>query len=703
MDEIQTRLMVEAVPRGFENVDSAIKRLSSEEDKLLTKDKQYMSMRSRMIQVQDRVNSQLSLSAQREQAMGDAMQQASERVAAGMALQEQRYNALQASLQTVIDFSYKAATAFGAIAAAGVGILAATVPLAARVETLGVVIDTVGKNAGYTTEYLDGLETSLTKQGITLQATRQSMARMVESELDLADATDLARMAQDAAVISGDNSSEAFDRLVQVVAGGNVLMARHMGIMVNFQQAYDEYAKSIGKSADELTAQEKVQVRMNKVLNKGQLIAGAYSAAMDTAGKKVTSLARHVEESRRVIGEMFVNQYADAIDAATALLEKIEKMPEAERQQVASTIEAVTAISSLSAGMFILIGMYNKARSAYLAWQTAITAGTAISVGAFAMLTAAVVAWAGALYLGLKIARQIADQNKQLAAATEDHAHKVMLSNVSYSDYRAELERVAKLQGLMIDEAGNLVRKHEAMGAVNYELVQSNYLLSESARQAAKEARNLSVVEGAAMTQAFRTADAMSYLSKGQQEYRSATQDAIEAMYEQDDALNTFRDKVVITTGEMGRAIQAGLAAGLKGEMTQTWDNYATQMEQLGEEEANLTAELEKAQKQGWSPTSKKVQDLTSDLEANRKKQLEASDAVHEMTKSMLYQQAAANLSAGAALELARNMGLISEEDFNAAEAVQLLREQYDKNHDETITASEVRSNTPRTLGRSLQ
>jgi hypothetical protein len=175
--------------------------------------------------------------------------------------------------------------------------------LAARVETLGVVTQTLGRNAGYTGTEITKFERDVQKLGITTQASRQSLALMMQAQLDLADSTDLARLAQDAAVIAGVNSSEAFQRLINVITSGNVRMARTMGMQVDFNKGYQEMAVQLGKTVEELTAQEKAQSRANTVMAEGAQIAGAYENAMDSVGKQLDSTARFWEEYRVALGE----------------------------------------------------------------------------------------------------------------------------------------------------------------------------------------------------------------------------------------------------------------------------------------------------------------------------------------------------------------------------------------------------------------
>ena len=186
---------------------------------------------------------------------------------------------------------------------------------AARVETLAVVTEQLGENAGYTLTEIRALERGIQKKGITTEASRQSLAKMMQAELDLADATNLARLAQDAAVIAGTNSSEAFSRLVDVISTGNVRMARTMGLQVDFNAGYEKMAEQLGKTTDELTSQEQAQSRANSVMSEGAQIAGSYTSAMESVGKQLASTPRYWDEFKRAFGEANIDKVGAANNA----------------------------------------------------------------------------------------------------------------------------------------------------------------------------------------------------------------------------------------------------------------------------------------------------------------------------------------------------------------------------------------------------
>lgn len=212
--------------------------------------------------------------------------------------------------------------AFGAYEAARYAQQA--VMLAARYETLGVTLEQLGKTAGYSKAFLEQQEEALRKAGITAIGSRESLARMIQANLDLSKSAQLARVAQDAAAISGVNSSEAYKQIVYGIQSAQVEILRTVGINVSFENSYAAVAAQTGRTAESFTEAEKAQIRLNAVLDAGRGIAGSYEAAMGTAGKQILSFQRYAEDLQVELGKAFgpaltsiVSQSVESIGSLT--------------------------------------------------------------------------------------------------------------------------------------------------------------------------------------------------------------------------------------------------------------------------------------------------------------------------------------------------------------------------------------------------
>ncbi|HOW54297.1 MAG TPA: hypothetical protein PLR60_06525 [Syntrophorhabdaceae bacterium] len=202
---------------------------------------------------------------------------------------------------------------FGRIRTQIMGIVAAwklldiardSVMLQSRVETLSAVLGVMGKNVNLTAAEMNAYVAQVKAMGITTEASQQTVIRLVQAQLDLSKSGQLARVAQDAAVIGNINSSEALERMVHGIVTLQPEILRTIGITVNFENEYKKAGATMGKNMEQLTQAEKQQIAMNAVLAEGIKIQGSYEAAMGTAGKQLKSMERYTEELKLKFGEI---------------------------------------------------------------------------------------------------------------------------------------------------------------------------------------------------------------------------------------------------------------------------------------------------------------------------------------------------------------------------------------------------------------
>lgn len=189
--------------------------------------------------------------------------------------------------------------------------------VAARYETLGVVMGVMGNNAGYTSQEMAKFQTGLESTGISMISARQSLNMMAAAQLDLSKASALGRVAQDAARIANINSSEAFERLVTGIQTGQVIILHHMGIMVNFEEGYRRLALTLGKTANSLTETEKASLRLTMVMEQGEKRTGVYSSTLETAGGMALSMKKYVDNLEIALGNAFKPSYGFIVSALT--------------------------------------------------------------------------------------------------------------------------------------------------------------------------------------------------------------------------------------------------------------------------------------------------------------------------------------------------------------------------------------------------
>lgn len=188
--------------------------------------------------------------------------------------------------------------------------------LAARNETLAVVNAQLARANGYSEGSIERLVGRVKELGITTQASRDIVNKMIASQLDLSKATELARLAQDAAVVSGQDSSQALQGIIAGITTQQIEVLRTYGINIQFERAFTEARRRLGR---DLTEIERRNTALNVVLAEGPKIAGAYEASLGTVGKQIGSLNRYIEEAKAAIGTQFLPEMRKMIDGLTEL------------------------------------------------------------------------------------------------------------------------------------------------------------------------------------------------------------------------------------------------------------------------------------------------------------------------------------------------------------------------------------------------
>jgi hypothetical protein len=223
---------------------------------------------------------------------------------------------MQKATQSMNEFENQSSRLRGAMVGIGVASAAVVTTLialgtksfmaAARVDELDVAMNAVGKATGLGYQAIRDAAIATKDMGIEMEIAQQSAIKFAQNNLDLAYASQLARAAQDLAVVSGKNSTETFNMLTHAVITGRSEVLKSVGIQKSAGQMYESFARSIGKSANSLTYQEKQQAVATGALKEAAKVAGTYEAAMQSPGKVLRSFARITNDIQVSLGEMLL-------------------------------------------------------------------------------------------------------------------------------------------------------------------------------------------------------------------------------------------------------------------------------------------------------------------------------------------------------------------------------------------------------------
>lgn len=147
-----------------------------------------------------------------------------------------------------------------------------------------------------------------------------------------ADADQLANLMEIAAFrgrAMGLSTTQAFDDIVRGVGRASPMILDNLGIVVSAKETYDNYAKEIGKSANELTKAEKTQALLNAVLKSGNKLLDEAGGLVEDNASQYEQLNARVEDYTNSV-KMSVNEaVTPSVEAFLDLSDAMDEASEA--------------------------------------------------------------------------------------------------------------------------------------------------------------------------------------------------------------------------------------------------------------------------------------------------------------------------------------------------------------------------------------
>lgn len=181
-----------------------------------------------------------------------------------------------------------------------------------------VATETVTKNLGMTTEQVNGLRNSLAESNTYGTKAEEIIKTLAMSGLvDMANGLKVVKAGtddtiegvgalvykmKDLAAAAGIESAEGIDRITKFIRRGEATFADGVIEIGNLAYEYNQYATSLGKTASQLTATERAQVRLNIVNREAEKVYGTYANTMQTSAKAWDSAIAAIRTTTEMIG-----------------------------------------------------------------------------------------------------------------------------------------------------------------------------------------------------------------------------------------------------------------------------------------------------------------------------------------------------------------------------------------------------------------
>jgi hypothetical protein len=187
-----------------------------------------------------------------------------------------------------------------------------------ELSRMRIATNTLARNMGVAQVEIDNLRDSLAESntyGINAERTIKTLAMSglmdMAKSLKTVDARTgetivgmnaLVLTMKDLGAMAGLSSEEGINRITRFVNRAEVASVEGMIAIGNMATEYREYAKTLGKSRMDLTAQEEAQARLNIVMREGKKALGAYADAYTTSGKMIDSIGSSMSNIFQELG-----------------------------------------------------------------------------------------------------------------------------------------------------------------------------------------------------------------------------------------------------------------------------------------------------------------------------------------------------------------------------------------------------------------
>ncbi len=193
----------------------------------------------------------------------------------------------------------------GLAAVTGIGSMALELAkAAANAEVTRAAFNNLTADAGQNAEDFLGKLRNVSRgmiadNDLVLASNRAMLLGVSQSGEELAA---LLEVASARATAMGITSTQAFNDIVTGIGRMSPLILDNLGIVVGGEKAFDNYAKSIGRTADSLTDTEKKQFLINKTIKDSQQIVADAAKSFGSAAEDFQRFNAELENSKMQLG-----------------------------------------------------------------------------------------------------------------------------------------------------------------------------------------------------------------------------------------------------------------------------------------------------------------------------------------------------------------------------------------------------------------
>lgn len=262
--------------------------------------------------------------------------------------------------------------------------------------------------------------------GVLPQQLNESSKLLINYGATLDQVAKLQEIGGASALAAGRSAADGADLIAQAITTENSALLNGIGIASNLSTAYQNYGKEVGKTVEQLTAQEKTQAAVNYLLKETQSEVEALPTLLGGLAGQQQELTNRFEEFRLAVGEQLIPTVTGLLKVFNTLLDNLPTIASA-----AATLAGIIGAQRLAGSFAVLNLSVTQGIGALANWAATTVTTTSVTtfltgalntLRAFFLTSPAIIIAAGAALIQFAAQASSAIKAAEEAALASDQA-----------------------------------------------------------------------------------------------------------------------------------------------------------------------------------------------------------------------------------------------------------------------------------------
>lgn len=184
-----------------------------------------------------------------------------------------------------------------------------------EIEAIGIRFDTLAKQAGLIPDNIaSGIERAVKGTVDMEDALQAATQALVSLEAGAEKIPQLFELSKKATALFGGEVTTRFEQITMAVATGSTRMLRSIGLVIESDNVFKNYAETLGKTADKLTQAERQQAMLDAILQKGEERFKNINSSITPIAENLKRQSVAFKELGDTISTFFNNAFGDILN-----------------------------------------------------------------------------------------------------------------------------------------------------------------------------------------------------------------------------------------------------------------------------------------------------------------------------------------------------------------------------------------------------